>query len=137
RATFWQIPPMGRMTQRWRSSLRAERRRAVWLLALAIPLAGTVVFPGLLRAADLFQLSKDETNALFDKAKAAVVQVRCNDSGMVNSGTGFFIDDQGTVLTSSTVLGDSENPSPRVVINGVEMDAKLVGNDPHSGLAML
>jgi serine protease Do len=105
------------------------------LLAAAIPLAAPVVFPGAVRAADLFQLSTDETNALFDKAKAAVVQVHCNDGGMINAGTGFFIDDQGTVLTSATILGDST--SPRVVINGVEMDAKILGNDPHSGLAML
>ncbi|HEX4140187.1 MAG TPA: S1C family serine protease, partial [Candidatus Methylacidiphilales bacterium] len=106
-------------------------------LVAAIPLAAPVVFSGTARAADLFQLSTDETNALFDKAKAAVVQVRCNDGGIINSGTGFFIDDQGTVLTSSSVLGDSTSPSPRVVINGVEMDAKILGNDPHSGLAML
>ena len=81
--------------------------RAIWLLA-AIPLAAPVVFSGALRAADLFQLSTDETSALFDKAKAAVVQVRCNDGGIINAGSGFFIDDQGdVVLTSATILGDS------------------------------
>ena len=123
------------MTRRWRSKVgRPLPLRAIWLLA-AIPLAAPVVFSGALRAADLFQLSTDETNALFDKAKASVVQVRCNDGGMINAGTGFFIDDQGTVLTSSSLLGDGT--SPRVVINGVEMDAKVLGNDPHSGLAML
>ena len=41
----------------------------------------------------------------------------------------------GGVLTSSTILG--ENKTARVVINGVEMDAKIIGNDPRSGLAML
>jgi len=123
------------MTRPWRSKVgRPLPLRAIWLLA-AIPLAAPVVFSGALRAADLFQLSTDETNALFDKAKAAVVQVHCNDGGIINAGTGFFIDDQGTVLTSSSLLGDGT--SPRVVINGVEMDAKIVGNDPHSGLAML
>ena len=123
------------MTPRWRSNVgRPLPLRAIWLLA-AIPLAAPVVFSGALRAADLFQLSTDETNALFDKAKAAVVQVHCNDGGIINAGSGFFIDDQGTVLTSATILGDSTNP--RVVINGVEMDAKVLGNDPHSGLAML
>ncbi len=99
------------MTLRWRSSLRRPLpSRAIWLLA-AISLAAPVVFSGALRAADLFQLSTDETNALFDKAKAAVVQVRCNCDGIINSGTGFFIDDQGTVLTSATILGDSTGPA--------------------------
>jgi serine protease Do len=83
----------------------------------------------------MFQLNSDETAALVDKAKGAVVQVRSNDQGMVQAGTGFFIDDQGTVLTSSTIIGDGT--SPRVVLNGVEMNAKLIGNDPRSGLAML
>ncbi len=126
------------MTDRLRSRVRAVRpirRRAACLLAAAIPLAAPLVFPAAVRAADLFQLSTDETNALFDKAKSAVVQVRSGNAGMINAGTGFFIDNQGTVLTSSTILDD--NTSARVVINGIEMDAKVLGNDPHSGLAML
>jgi serine protease Do len=104
------------------------------LLFLAIPFAPLVVFPVVARA-DVFQLSGDEANALFDKAKAAVVQVRSGDKGLISAGTGFFIDNQGTVFTSSSILGD--NNSARVVINGVEMDAKILGNDPRSGLAML
>ena len=110
-------------------------RQALSLLMAAVPLAAPAVFSTAVRAADLFQLSTDETNALFDKAKAAVVQVRCYDGGMINAGSGFFIDDHGTVLTSATILGDGT--SARVVINGVEMDAKILGNDTHSGLALL
>jgi serine protease Do len=105
------------------------------LVVVAIFVAPLVFFPGLARATDVFQLTGDEASALFDKAKAAVVQVRSGDQGFILAGTGFFIDDQGTVLTSSTILGD--NTSARVVINGVEMDAKILGNDPRSGLAML
>jgi len=109
--------------------------RALCLLLVAIPFVPLVVCSGLARASDVFQLTGDEANALFDKAKAAVVQVRSGDKGFILAGSGFFIDDQGTVLTSSTILG--ENHSARVVINGVEMDAKILGNDPRSGLAML
>jgi len=125
------------MTQlsRFRFSSRSGLSRAYSpLLFLAISFATFVVSPGVARA-DVFQLSGDETNALIDKAKAAVVQVRSGDKGFILAGSGFFIDDQGTVLTSSTILGD--NDSARVVINGVEMDAKILGNDPRSGLAML
>jgi serine protease Do len=122
------------MTPRWRSSVRPVSKRAVCLLAVALPLATLAVSPGTLRAGDLFQLSTDATNALFDKAKGSVVQVRSNDGGIINAGTGFFIDDQGTVLTSATIVsGDNA----KVVINGVEMDAKILGDDPHSGLALL
>jgi len=121
------------MTQPWRS--RRLRARAFTLLFAAIPVTSILLTPGVVRATDLFQLSEDETSALIDKAKAAVVQVRSGDNGLILAGSGFFIDDQGTVLTSSTILG--ENTSARVVINGVEMDAKIIGNDPRSGLAML
>jgi len=120
------------MTQPWR--FRVSPRAFSFLFAATF-VAPLVVFPGVARAADVFQLTGDETNALIDKAKAAVVQVRSGDKGLVSAGTGFFIDDQGTVLTSSSIIGD--NNSARVVINGVEMDAKILGNDSRSGLAML
>ena len=124
------------MTQlsRSRFSPQSGLPRSLCLLFTAIFLAPLVVLPGIARA-DVFQLSGDETNALIDKAKVAIVQVRSGDKGFILAGSGFFIDDQGTVLTSSTILGD--NTSARVVINGVEMDAKILGNDPRSGLAML
>jgi len=109
--------------------------RALTLVLAASPAAALLSISGSARANDVFQVSSDEANSLFDKAKASVVQVRSGDKGYVLAGSGFFIDDQGTVLTSSTILG--ENKSARVLINGVEMDAKIVGNDPRSGLAML
>jgi serine protease Do len=125
------------MTQllRFSGSPKSPFARALFLLLAALPCAPLLMAPGLVRAADLFQLSGDETGALVDKAKLAIVQVRSGDPGFILAGSGFFIDDQGTVLTSSTILGD--NSSARVVINGIEMDAKILGNDPRSGLAML
>ena len=121
------------MTQLWR--FRLSGGRTLLSLVAALGVAAAFLISGGARAADLFQLSGDETNALADKARAAVVQVHSGDKGFVLAGTGFFIDDQGTVLTSSTILGD--NAGARVVINGVEMNAKVLGNDPRSGLAML
>ncbi len=128
---------MGLMTQPLRFSFfRAFRVNGVsaWAASLFL-IAPLVMSPTQVRGADIFQLSSDEANAMIDKAKAAVVQVRSGDKGFILAGSGFFIDDQGTVLTSSTILGD--NTSARVVLNGVEMDAKVLGNDPRSGLAML
>jgi serine protease Do len=122
------------MTQRSRSRTLPLIPRAVGLLCFALPVVSLAILPATVRA-DVFQLSPDESNALFDKAKAAVVQVRSGDKGLISGGTGFFIDDQGTVLTSSSIIGD--NTTARVVINGVEVDAKILGNDARSGLAML
>ena len=87
------------------------------------------------RASDIFETIGQEVNSLFEKAKPAVVKVHSGDQNFSLSGTGFFIDSQGTVLTSSTVLGANTNAT--VEVNGVPMAAKIVGNDPRSGLAML
>ena len=124
------------MTQPWRfrDPARSLPARVSLLLVASSVIALFCALSGPVRA-DIFQLSEDESSALFDRAKAAVVQVRSGDQGFILAGSGFFIDDQGTVLTSSNILGD--NTSARVVINGVEMDAKILGNDPRSGLAML
>ena len=122
------------MTQPLRSRVRGAR--ALILLCGAIAIGPGAGISGVARGADVFQLSSDESNALFDKAKASVVQVRSGNPGTIrNGGSGFFIDTQGTVLTSSDILDDST--SACVVVNGVEMDAKILCNDSFSGLAML
>ncbi len=108
--------------------------RALLLLLATLPAGSSLLAPTSVRAADVFQPASDDINALFDKAKTSVVKVESGD-GFMLAGTGFFIDNQGTVLTSSSVIGD--NVSARVTVNGVQMDAKILGNDPRSGLAML
>lgn len=102
--------------------------------ALTLAVCGAASFIPL-RANDIFQSIGEEVNALFEKSKGAVVQVQSGDGSVMLSGTGFFIDNKGTVLTSSTVIGD--NTSARVLVNGVEMPARILGNDPRSGLAEL
>jgi serine protease Do len=90
-----------------------------------------------LAADDVFAPAAGETSssAAIERAKQAVVRVHSGDQGLQLAGSGFFIDNQGTVLTSSSVLGD--NTSVTVEFNGVGMPAKVLGNDPRSGLAML
>ena len=126
------------MTQLSRSKVAPRNLfpRALTLLVAAFPAVSLLgVTPVAAWGDDVFQIANDDAGPLFDKAKVSVVQVRSGDKGFINAGSGFFIDDHGTVLTSSTILG--ENKTARVIINGVEMDAKIIGNDPRSGLAML
>ncbi len=85
--------------------------------------------------ADNFSPSSDDANAIFDKAKGAVVRVEAASDGLLSAGTGFIVDDQGTVLTSSTIIGNSL--TARVTVNGTQLDAHILGNDIRSGLAML
>lgn len=116
----------------WRS--RSCPRALSFFLLAAVPVAPflTPLVPA--RATDVFESTSDEVNSIVERAKPAIVQVRSGHK-FILAGSGFFIDDRGTVLTSSSILG--ENTSARVVINGIEMDAKVLGNDPRSGLAML
>jgi S1-C subfamily serine protease len=115
---------------------RSGVSRTLPLFAAAAFTGAALVAPkAALRAADLLQPSSDDTNSLFDKAKPAVVKVEAGDEALLSAGTGFLADAQGTVLTSSTIIG--ENTTARVTVNGLQMDAKVVGNDPRSGLAML
>jgi serine protease Do len=117
------------MTRRRRFRTRSRRAFLILLTACA---AGPALGP--LRA-DNFSPTSDETNALFDKAKGAIVRVEAGGDGLLSAGTGFIVDDQGTVLTASTIIGNS--PAARVTVNGVQMDARILGNDSRSGLAML
>ena len=124
------------MTLPPRSRIRSRRRCWTYggTTALALTVCG-VASSIPLRATDIFQSIGEEVNALFEKSKSAVVQVQSGDGSITLAGTGFFIDDQGTVLTSSTVIGD--NTTARVEVNGEEMPARIVGNDHRSGLAEL
>lgn len=117
------------MTRRLR--FRASSRRA-FLFLLAALAAGPVLGP--LRA-DNFSPSSDDTAALFDKAKPAIVRVESGSDGLLSAGTGFIVDDQGTVLTAASIIGS--NLTARVTVNGLQLDARILGNDPRSGLAML
>jgi len=118
------------MTQLSRSRLIVPRT-LLFLLA-TVPAGLSLLAP--VRGADVFQTADASTDSLFDKAKAALVKVESGD-GFMLAGTGFFIDNQGTVLTSSSVIGD--NLTARVTVNGLQLDARILGNDPRSGLAML
>ncbi len=120
----------------WRS--RVVHQRALPLLLAAIPVASSLIAPVLVHAVDIAtstSVAGEEVSSVFDKAKPAVIKVRSGDQSFVLAGTGFFIDGHGTVLTSSTVVGT--NATAKVEINGVQMDAKVLGSDARSGLAML
>jgi S1-C subfamily serine protease len=117
--------------------LRRFRRRDLGgFFFPAVLVLATAGLSGHVRADDVFQALDQEVSALFEKAKPSVVQVQSGDGDVTLSGTGFFIDDKGTVLTSASIIG--ANTSARVSVNGGEFQsARVVGNDLRSGLAEL
>ena len=53
------------------------------------------------------------------------------------SGTGFVIDDRGTIVTNAHVVGESTRASVRFGDSGATVDAEVLGSDPSTDLAVL
>jgi serine protease Do len=88
--------------------------------------------------AGVFDEMGEEVNAVFEKARPAIVKVRETSSGaggMVNSGTGFFIDGKGTLVSTSAVVGPDNMAI--VTYDGVDVPAKAIGTDNRTGMALL
>ena len=77
-----------------------------------------------------------EVREVFERCKGAVVKVEATDNTGQLCGTGFFIDPNGTLLTSYSVGGESRD---FVVIspNNVRLTARLLIADARAGIAML
>jgi S1-C subfamily serine protease len=81
-----------------------------------------------------------EVQRLFQGAKSSVVQIKAIRSDKLSPlaiGTGFFIDDKGLILTSSEVVKDANPNDILVHWNGKSYDAKRVGFDIGTNLALL
>ncbi len=53
------------------------------------------------------------------------------------SGTGFVIDERGTIVTNAHVVGESTRASVRFGDSGATVDAEVLGSDPSTDLAVL
>jgi len=94
-------------------------------LLSAVPLSGLGVIDSI----------SGEVQQVFEKVSPAVVKVRASGGYQPLAGTGFFIDGNGTLLTSYEVVRES----PRVWIEYHEqkLEAQVLGRDQRSGVALL
>ena len=76
-----------------------------------------------------------EVRAVFQKCRKAVVKIEATDMHGTLSGSGFFIDPNGTILTSYTVGGESRDIM--VSSGGARLPARRLVSDPRSGVAIL
>lgn len=73
--------------------------------------------------------------AVFQRCNGAVVKIESEDDGGELSGSGFFVDPNGTIFTNYSVGGDSRNI---IVCDGAaRYPATRIAADPRSGLAIL
>lgn len=82
-----------------------------------------------------FDKIASEVSGVFEKAAPAVVRIRATDGPEQLAGTGFFVDDQGTILTAYAVVGQAKEAT--VDAGGRTYTARIVGRDPRSGVALL
>lgn len=132
-------------TRRRAIAARIRKKGAVWLCALA------AVSPGLwaqqlpemegttqlvpVAAPSIAEALAAEVRAVFERARKSVVRIEAIDEHGHLSGTGFFIDPNGTLYTSYTIGGGSWDI---VVSHGdVKYPAQRVFADPRGGIALL
>ncbi|MEY2513392.1 MAG: hypothetical protein QOJ89_750 [bacterium] len=95
--------------------------------------ASLPVIPG---AAPADQRSR-EIRAIYAGAKDSVVPVRVRGATTAGSGTGFVIDKGGVIVTNAHVVRDAQQVQVRLTDKGPYTDARVVGTDVSSDLAVL
>ncbi len=86
-------------------------------------------------SSSVFQSVSTEVGAVFAKCKGAVVRIIASDDYGTHSGTGFFIDPNGTIYTHYSVAGRSWNLT--VEFEEKKYPATCLLADPRSGAALL
>ena len=75
--------------------------------------------------------------AVYAAARDSVVPVRVRGVASAGSGTGFVIDKGGVIVTNAHVVKDAQQVQVRLEDNGGYVDARVVGTDVSSDLAVL
>jgi len=74
---------------------------------------------------------------LYEQASRAVVSVRVRSASGEGSGTGFVIDDDGTIVTNAHVVADARTVEVRLDDTRDTVRAEVRGADPSTDLAVL
>ena len=77
-----------------------------------------------------------EVRQVFEQVKGAIVKVEASDKTGPLCGSGFFIDPNGTLLTSFSVGGESSGLTI-ILPNRQKVTARCVAADPRAGVALL
>jgi putative serine protease PepD len=74
-----------------------------------------------------------QASAIYAAASPAVVSIRTGSG----SGTGFLIDNTGTIVTNAHVAGRNKHVAVRFGQDGTSLDGRVKGTDPSSDLAVV
>jgi putative serine protease PepD len=76
---------------------------------------------------------KTPAGKIYAQASPAVVSIRTD----VGSGTGFLVDDHGTLVTNAHVVGNADRVVVKFGPDGRSLDGEVKGTDPSSDLAVV
>jgi S1-C subfamily serine protease len=75
---------------------------------------------------------------LYERTRSGVVFVEARGQGSgTASGSGFLVDDNGSIVTNQHVVDNADEVAVRFGENGDPVDAKVTGTDPSTDLALL
>src|SRR3954468_2117598 len=92
--------------------------------------------PAPLKAAN-GNLAPTKVGQIYARASKGVVSVAAREGNGTSTGTGFVIDDNGTVVTNAHVVGEVGTAQVRFGDQGRTLDAPILGRDASSDLAVL
>src|SRR3954454_13125893 len=92
--------------------------------------------PAPLKAAN-GNLAPTKVGQIYARASKGVVSVAAREGNGTSTGTGFVIDDNGTVVTNAHVVGEVGTAQVRFGDQGRTLDAPVLGRDASSDLAVL
>src|SRR4051794_20351530 len=128
-------PPKRSRTPLW-VLLGVVTGAAVVILLVGVLGVGRDDGPGPLKAAN-GNLAPTRVGQIYAKASKGVVSVAAREGGGTSTGTGFLIDDRGTIVTNAHVVGEVGTAQVRFGDQGRTLDAPVLGRDASSDLAVL
>jgi serine protease Do len=122
---------------RARSSFHRSGRRLSVRRSLAALSVAAAAFGSQIRADDANVVAsfEQQVRAVFEKCRPAVAKIEASDTHGRLSGTGFFVDPNGTLYTSYSVGGESGDIV--VILGETRHPAKRMVSDLRSGIAIL
>lgn len=116
-------------------------KRLVFVSKLATIVAASLLGVVTVRAASQLETMDREVSALYERNRDAIVRVHTQRrpvfpyGAALRVGTGFFIDNDGHLLTSATVVESADKCW--IDWRGKKIPARVVGQDPLTSLAVL
>lgn len=98
---------------------------------------GTAALPAAVPGAAPADERSRTVRAVYAAASPSVVNIQTSGGGASATGTGFLIDNDGTIVTNAHVVDNAETARVRLDDNGRAVNGQVVGRDESSDLAVV